>query len=221
MWRNIQHILWDWNGTLLNDFPTCHGIVNTLAGEWGIEPVDVELCREKFRHPVEEFYRDLGFDFSERGYNELLRSFITHYSKESSTIGLHEGAEEALRWFHSGGYSQQILSAYPHDAIEESIAPHGIRHYFREVWGAGDAGGVGKLELGRALFRHLGYSPAETVLIGDTDHDAEVARALGVECILVPNGHQAHSVIARQGFPVAGSLAEALALFRPHRVAAA
>ena len=37
---------------------------------------------------------------------------------------------------------------------------------------------------------HVGIDPADSVIIGDTDHDLEVGDALGVDVILLADGHQ-------------------------------
>ncbi|MFN7134148.1 MAG: HAD family hydrolase [Myxococcales bacterium] len=42
-------------------------------------------------------------------------------------------------------------------------------------------------------------SPARTLLVGDTDHDAEVAEALGVRCLRIDSGHQKRARLEKSG----------------------
>ena len=51
--------------------------------------------------------------------------------------------------------------------------------------------------------------PADCAMIGDTLHDADVARALGSRCILVCEGHQLKSTLETAGCEVAKDLTEA------------
>ena len=48
------------------------------------------------------------------------------------------------------------------------------------------------------------------LLIGDTDHDQEVAAEMGIDCILIPAGHQSRERLQACGVPVLQSLEELL-----------
>ncbi len=58
----------------------------------------------------------------------------------------------------------------------------------------------------------LGNGKGETLLIGDTIHDFEVAREIGADCLLIANGHQSKGRLLTCGVPVLNSLTELLAL---------
>src|SRR5262249_33596127 len=58
-----------------------------------------------------------------------------------------------------------------------------------------------KLHLGQALMKRLGLRKQEAVVIGDTDHDYEVAGAIGADCILIANGHQSKTRLQALGAP--------------------
>ena len=63
-------------------------------------------------------------------------------------------------------------------------------------------------DIGRAQMQALGLSGEDIVLVGDMLADAELARALGAHCVLVPWGHNASFRLERAGFPVAKSFDE-------------
>ena len=54
--------------------------------------------------------------------------------------------------------------------------------------------------------------PARIMMVGDSEHDFEVARALGVRCVLFSGGHQPREVLAATGAPVIDALAQLLPL---------
>ena len=57
--------LWDWNGTLVNDVALCSQLLNSQLQRHGHAPLGgVEEYRRVFRFPIEEYYKDAGFDFS-------------------------------------------------------------------------------------------------------------------------------------------------------------
>ena len=56
----IKHIIWDWNGTLVNDAQLCVDIVNEILSEFDIPPVSFEFYRNNFSFPVRNYYDRLG-----------------------------------------------------------------------------------------------------------------------------------------------------------------
>jgi phosphoglycolate phosphatase len=63
-----------------------------------------------------------------------------------------------------------------------------------------------KIENGRELIKKLGNGKGETLFIGDTVHDFEVAVEIGADCILIAGGHQDKETLKSTGVPVYNSL---------------
>ena len=63
-------------------------------------------------------------------------------------------------------------------------------NFFKFVFGIDNKFAASKIERGHELIRLSKISKKETVIIGDTLHDLEVARALGIDTILISHGHQ-------------------------------
>ena len=57
-----------------------------------------------------------------------------------------------------------------------------------------------------------GADPARCLMVGDTDHDAETARAMGVRCILYAGGHQTRARLEATGCAVIDRLEDLPAL---------
>lgn len=66
---------------------------------------------------------------------------------------------------------------------------------FDDILGLGDVYAVSKVQLAKDYLSRKGYDPADTVFLGDTSHDAEVARAIGCRCLLISGGHQCDAVL--------------------------
>ena len=58
------------------------------------------------------------------------------------------------------------------------------------------------------MLQELHVSPSDTLLIGDTTHDAEVAHAMGVGCVLIPCGHNSRDRLDRCRTNVVNGLGE-------------
>ena len=65
-----------------------------------------------------------------------------------------------------------------------------LRKYFDNIIGLDNIYAGSKTHLGLMLIEQLNLPGNEVLFIGDTLHDAEVAKAMGVDCVLISNGHQ-------------------------------
>jgi phosphoglycolate phosphatase len=77
-----------------------------------------------------------------------------------------------------------------------------IEQYLDDVIGISNIYAESKVSVGREYITRSGIDTGKTVLIGDTVHDYEVAQALGVDCILIANGHQSKHRLLECGGPV-------------------
>ncbi len=205
----MKLILWDWNGTLINDTPSNVELFNRVMGELGYETVTVERYREIYQHPIQKLYEEAGFDPSRHSFHELAKRWNDLYHTDPAPPPLHDDARWVLESFHGSGTRQALLSALAHEILEPAVARHGLNPFFEVVQGATDMFGHGKVEQGRALAAQLGAYGPEIAVVGDSSHDAEVAQELGAICCLVSHGAESESRLLQTGFPVCGSLREA------------
>ena len=205
-------ILWDWNGTLLDDVALCEDALNRLLARYGYpQRYDHDQYRAIFGFPVQDYYARAGFDFTRDSFDELARSFMEDYIPASEACPLMDGARETLDAFASAGLHQVILSASPLSTLQHQVEARGVAPYFDRLLGLGDIYAKSKVELGLRYLREVGFAPARAVMIGDSTHDFEVARALGVGCILQSSGHQPLEVLRQTGAPVVPGLREVAA----------
>lgn len=201
-----DNIIWDWNGTLLGDVDICVECMNELLCEYGLPTIDREYYRSIFCFPVQDYYAKLGFDFSRVPFEKTGLEFIEKYDRIQHRAGLTAGAREALERFRKAGLSQIVLSASELNALKAQIEPFGIKGYFEDILGIDNRLAAGKLGIAQRYFASHGESAENSVLIGDTTHDAEVAKALGARCVLVANGHQPREVLEKAADAVADDL---------------
>ncbi len=188
--KDKQHVIWDWNGTLLNDLEHALKVVNRLLQEENLSPTNMEAYKKTFGFPVIDYYRKLGFDCSSKKFTELCERFNLHFYDGLHTCALWPGARETLEFVHMSGKMQSLLSASEHNVLQASVAQFGLQDLFHHVVGIPDKKAGSKVERGRELIRRVNLPLEATIMIGDTDHDLEVGTALGIDVILVEHGHQ-------------------------------
>lgn len=195
--ENKTHIVWDWNGTLLNDVDMVVKVISEVLKEHERPTITREQYTAIFRFPVIEYYRALGFDFEKFPFEKISERFVAHYMERILTCDLHVGVPELLAEIQASGVSQSILSAAHEQSLLKHLEHYGIRQYFDRVFALSDHHAKGKLERGRELLDVSGYAAEHTLLIGDTDHDLEVGKALGIDVILMGDGHQSYERLSR------------------------
>lgn len=209
----IQTVLWDWNGTLLDDRDFSLACLNSLLEEFGYpQRYDMAAYQALFGFPIEEYYIRVGFDFSLHSYPLLAQRYMDRYIPGAVGCGPMAGAAETLAALRQQGRQQVILSASRRDTLIEQVTARGLAGYFDELLGLSDIYGKSKVQTGRDWLESTGTDPAAAVMIGDTLHDAEVAEAMGVHCILYTGGHQSRARLETAGCPVIDRLTEIPAL---------
>lgn len=208
----IRNIIWDWNGTLVNDTPAAHSTFNHLLETKIGRSISLEGYREIYQHPIENMYRSAGFDLKVHPYEDLCHEFHLRYTELSKEIGLQHDSLSTLEWFRSRACRQFILSALPHELLTAAVDKFEVREFFEVISGLADNLGRGKIDTGTLLLAAQELKPEETVLIGDSSHDAEVADTLGISCILVARGFESRSRLEQNRYPVTSNFSEALNL---------
>ena len=97
---------------------------------------------------------------------------------------------------------QTLLSVTQQDNLERQTAKLGISAYFTEMLGQTDIMGHSKVARAQEYMRRMHLDPKEALFIGDTDHDVEVAEAVGSPCVLLLGGHQSERVLKACGVPI-------------------
>lgn len=204
----IRHIVWDWNGTLLDDTALCIDVMNGLLAERGMPLLDKTRYQVLFDFPVIEYYKRLGFDFSRDPFDIIGAEFIRRYEMRRTEARLQPHAIKTLSALRAAGFTQSVLSAYKHDTLESLLNHFTVRAFFNDVLGSDNVYAHGKIDQGRAWMRAQSIDPQSALLIGDTRHDYEVAQAMGCHCLLVADGYHPRAKLEPLGAPVVNTLRE-------------
>ena len=207
------HIVWDWNGTLLDDTRAALGALNAMLARRSLPAITLESYRSRFHFPAREYYDEIGMDIPDTEWDAVAQEYHDSYDEESASAALNVEAVAALELARSRGARQSILSALRQDLLEEAVERFGVSGYFDFVRGTDNLYGAGKLAFALALKAEIESSsspPPRIVMIGDAIHDCEVAAELGVECVVCAQGSHSFERLAALGSPTAPTLVAAV-----------
>ena len=207
--RRYDLVIWDWNGTLLDDTEMCYQIANEMRQERGMALMcGVEEYRTYFTFPVIDYYRRMGYTFETEPFENISRQFVAMYAERFPVCPLQPCAEDTLSAVLKTGARQVLLSATGQEKLDEQVAHFGLNRYFERVIGNSNNLAHGKADYAVDFLRESGVSPVRALFIGDTDHDFEIASSIGCGCALLTAGHQTQAHLATLGAPLVESLCE-------------
>ena len=210
--KRYTHVIWDFNGTILDDVDASMKSADQLLAAHGLPTLaSPEVYRDNFGFPVIDYYRRLGFDFEKIPYEVLAPEWVGYYLENARGAGICAGVREVLAEVRTRGIPQLILSATECEMLRGQVKALGILSYFEELLGMGDIHAHSKEQI--AVEWRRANPNAQVLMVGDTDHDAAVAAAMGADCVLLTTGHQSRARLeACKCLFVADSAADVLKL---------
>jgi len=196
---DIKHIVWDWNGTLLNDKNLAVTAINVLLKKYDLKEINLEEYLEVFSFPVIDYYARLGFDFDKTPFSVVGTEFIEEYTARMYDVQMHDGAKEVLQYIDNSTITQSLLSAAKQQMLDSLLDFHNIDKYFDRVVGLDNHYANSKLDAGKQWLKELGIPKTQILFVGDTMHDVEVANDLGANCALIANGHATYAKLEASG----------------------
>ncbi|MEZ4744012.1 MAG: HAD hydrolase-like protein [Bdellovibrionota bacterium] len=193
--KGKKHIIWDWNGTILDDVQHAVNTINLLLKENQRPPLGMDRYKKIFCFPIKNYYDELGFDYTRKSFEDLCHEFVDSFMEGVFTCRPYPEVEKILLELANEGRDQSVLSATDQKNLDKMIGYYNFDHIFNFVFGIDNKFGASKLSRGQELINQLQYDLTETVLIGDTLHDLEVGRYLGIDVVLLNHGHQCQTVL--------------------------
>ena len=187
--QKIKYIIWDWNGTLVNDAWLFVELMNEELIQRNLPQINVEKYREQFTFPVKKYYKNLGFDFEKEDFKTVGLHFIQNFKKRNQEPHLFLNALDVLKKIHSRGVGQSVVSAQENNLLNETIKFYQLENFFDYIAGIDHVYADNKIKLAKSVRKKIRVDDKNMLLIGDSIHDYEVAQALNIECILFSNGH--------------------------------
>ncbi|GAA4926968.1 HAD hydrolase-like protein [Streptomonospora halophila] len=211
--NGVTHIVWDWNGTLLDDNHANMAALNRVCSEFGRDPVELDFWRTFFRRPLLDCYEELlGRSLAEEEWARLNRVYDDHYTELLPSCGLADGVPDILLDWRAYGGSQSLLSMASHDSVTTLVAQRALERHFARVDGRRfDTRDGSKSHHLAAHLAELDVDPSAVVLVGDIDDDGRAATEAGAHAVLVAAGMMSRERLEATGHPVVDTPREAVA----------
>ncbi len=209
--KKYKAIIWDFNGTLIDDVKAALGAVNDMLLKRAQPKIDINKYYDAVDTPIWKFYQKV-FVPDTITPEEAIAEFATGYEKHLSPNPLMNGAEDVLNYFKSMGMIQIVVSASHKSKVTEKLRTLGISHYFDTVLALSDYNAGDKTHLAQEYLKDNDIAPGDTLVIGDCVADFQMAASLSADCILTTKGHQSRREFAKTSATIIDELTEIINL---------
>ena len=188
MSRQFELLVFDWDGTLMDSAAAISESLQVACAELGL-PVP---SRERARYVIGLGLTDaLAYvlpELPEAEYPRVLERFRVHFLRRDAETTLFPGAADMIRELRGCGFLLAVATGKSRRGLDRALKETGLRDYFDTTRCADE--GFSKPHPGmlQAVMDLLATPPAATVMIGDTTHDLEMAKAAGVAAVAVTYG---------------------------------
>lgn len=187
------NLVFDLDGTLIDSAPQIHAAANIVFVNNGFSPLSQEAIRGFIGNGVgvlvSRSMAHLGIDPDAALHAELVGSFVRIYEEAFDLTTLYPGVSTALTELSAAGHRLAICTNKPLGPTRAVLGHFGLSALFPVVIG-GDSLPQRKPDPAplRAALQALG--PGKALFIGDSEVDAETARAAGVPLVLFSGGYR-------------------------------
>ena len=205
-----KHVVWDWNGTLVDDTWLFVDIMNGVLKNRNLNGITLDDYRDVFDFPVQDYYLKLGFDFQNEPFESSGLDFIKIYDSRKFEPQLFDDTISTLNTLKNSGCTHSILSAQNVNTLKKSVTHYQLDGMFEYISGLKDHYAIGKVDQGKYLIKNLPFDLNEVAMIGDTEHDYVVAKEMGIKCFLMDRGHNSTKRLQSKQTQVFSSFSELL-----------
>ncbi len=203
---HLKHIIFDYNGTLINDALAQYEPCAQAFREHELPFLSFDRFQKELYYPVKNFYIENGFDTEKYDFAEMMDEYHRRFLLLLEKCELFSDVKETLEFFKNKNVSLSILSSLEHNMLMKNTKDKGIDKFFTNITGTKDTQAGSKIDNAKKWFQESGFKNHEIIMVGDTLHDAEVAEALNITCFLVSRGVQHKDVLQKSKYRVFDSL---------------
>ncbi|MCH6468620.1 HAD family hydrolase [Sinomonas terrae] len=185
----VDAVCWDWNGTLLDDVDIARAAMNAVLEERRLPVLsDQHAYRNAFAFPIKGFYARLGI--TDADFRLAASRYLELFAAQIGQAQLQAEARATLAAISSLGLKQVLISATIESTLRQQLAPHNVAGHFTHILGIADAYAASKADVVAGWLETSGHDPRRVLMIGDTNHDEEIAEDLNVRFLRFARGHQ-------------------------------
>lgn len=189
--KKNKHVIWDWNGTIVNDTWLFVELMNKVLKKRKLGLINEIDYKNLFCFPLEKYYQKLGFAFQNEPYEVPSMEFIKLYDQNKYRPLLFNGIVTILSLVKSLNHYNYLLSAQNEGPLMELVKFYKLNSYFSIIKGTDNFHARGKNIIAKEILKKISTTADDIIFIGDTTMDSEMALKNNCKIIAITYGHHA------------------------------
>ncbi|HYL88594.1 MAG TPA: HAD-IA family hydrolase [Burkholderiales bacterium] len=183
-------IVFDWDGTIIDSASTIAECIRLAAADVGLPVPSKERASHVIGLGLQDALRHAVPSLPPERIPQFVERYREHFRASEHTMGLFGGMRELLVSLHPSR-TLAIATGKSRRGLDRALDATGLRPYFRASRCADETHPKPHPAMLLELMDELGVAPEGALMIGDTTHDLEMARAAGVDALAVTYGAHA------------------------------
>jgi phosphoglycolate phosphatase len=207
--RRFRLLAFDWDGTLADSTALIAGAIQRACVDVGVPAPAEEVALHVIGLGHSDALRHVAPTLALERHPQYFERYRDHYLAGDAAIPLFAGVREMLDELDARGFLLAVATGKTRVGLARALAQHGIADRFVATRCADEGLSKPHPDMLLALMDRVGVKPDETLMIGDTTHDLELARNAGVSGLAVAYGaHPPANLVAMDPLATVHSVAE-------------
>jgi phosphoglycolate phosphatase len=189
---NYRLVVFDWDGTIMDSTSLIAECIQQTAVECGLTPPSTQVAKHIIGLGIRDSVSWLFPELDEAGLDRFAAAYRARYVPRDGEVRLYEGIDAVLTSIQCTERFLAVATGKPRRGLERAFDQCGLRSYFHYTRCADEGWPKPHPDMLEKLIGFTGVEPSETLMIGDTTHDLQMAAAAGCHGLAVSYG--AHPV---------------------------
>lgn len=181
-------VVFDWDGTLLDSPGAIVACIEAACRDLGLEPPPPERSRHIIGLGLHDALRCALPQLDPKDYGRLAERYRFHYLSQDDALSLFAGAADLVRDLHAQGRRLGVATGKSRHGLNRALDASGLGPYFHATRCADECFSKPHPAMLLEILEELDVAPQRALMIGDTTHDLQMARAAQVAAVAVAFG---------------------------------
>jgi len=202
-------LVFDWDGTLIDSADTIVHCIQSACRDLGLPVPDDARASHVIGLGLHDALAYAVPGLSPADYGSMVARYRKHFLERDASIPLFRGAASLLSEARDRGHVLAIATGKSRAGLERALGNTGLAPLFAASRCADQCAPKPAPDMLLELMDELGTGKANTLMIGDTAHDLQMAEYAGVPAVAVSYGaHDRAQLVARSPLACVDSIEE-------------
>lgn len=188
--QTFELLIFDWDGTIYDSTAQIALSIQRAVEDVGGTPPTLEQAKYVIGLGLREALAHVAPDVPSSKHEELSRRYLYHYATGQDEITIFDGIRELLNTLQKRAVTLAVATGKSRRGLDEALELSGLGAYFQTTRTADETRGKPHPQMLFEIFEELDAKPETSLMIGDTNHDLQLAENAGCPSLAVCYGAQ-------------------------------